>query len=134
DFVCLHPRMIPANRHLIDEARLRRMKPTAFLVNVARGELVDEAALVRALREGWIAGAALDVFEHEPRLAEGLAELPNTVLVPHVGSGSGATRDRMAEIAAVNALHHARGERAPQCVNPEVYATESWRERIIRRP
>ena len=132
DFVCLHPRMTPASRHLIDEARLRRMKPTAFLVNVARGELVDEAALVRALREGWIAGAALDVYEDEPRVAEGLAELPNTVLVPHIGSASGETRDRMAEIAATNALHHVIGQRAPQCVNPEVYETEAWRGRVAR--
>lgn len=129
DFVCLHPRLTPATHHLIDEARLRRMKPTAFLINVARGEVVDEAALVRALREGWIAGAALDVYEHEPAMAPGLAELTNAVLVPHIGSATQDTRDRMATIAATNALHHLRGERAPQCVNPAVYETDAWKKR-----
>ena len=132
DFVSLHPRYSPTTRHLIDEARLRRMKPTAYLVNVSRGEVVDEVALVRALREGWIAGAALDVYEDEPRLAPGLAELPNAVLVPHIGSASGDTRDRMAMLAATNALHHLQGERAPNCVNPAVYETEAWRQRTAR--
>ena len=113
DFVCLHPRLSPATRHLIDEARLGRMKPTAYLVNVSRGEVVDEAALVRALREGRIAGAALDVYEDEPSLASGLADLPNVVLVPHIGSASKDTRDRMAVLAATNALRHLLGERAP---------------------
>ena len=127
DFVCLHPRLGPSSHHLIDEARLRRMKPTAYLVNVARGPVVDEAALVRALREGWIAGAALDVYEDEPAMAPGLVELPNAVLVPHIGSATRDTRDRMATIAATNALHLLRAERAPQCVNPSVYERDAWR-------
>ena len=127
DFVCLHPRLAPETRHLIDEARLRRMKPTAYLINVARGEVVDEGALVRALREGWIAGAALDVYEREPATAPGLAELTNVVIVPHIGSATHETRARMATVAATNALHHLRGERAPQCVNPAVYETAAWR-------
>ena len=132
DFVTLHPRLTSATRHLIDRAALERMKPTAYLVNVARGEVVDEAALVGALREGIIAGAALDVFEEEPAMARGLAELPNMVLAPHVGSASRDTRDRMAVIAATNALHHLRGERAPNPVNPEVYEGSAWRERVER--
>jgi glyoxylate reductase len=132
DFVCLHPRLSPATRHLIDEARLGQMKPTAYLVNVSRGEVVDEAALVRALREGWIAGAALDVYEDEPGLAPGLTDLPNAVLVPHIGSASKDTRDRMAVLAATNALSHLLGERAPHCVNPRVYETEAWRQRTGR--
>jgi glyoxylate reductase len=122
--------MTPETRHLIDERRLRLMKPTAFLINVARGEIVHEAALVRALREGWIAGAALDVYEHEPRMEPGLAELPNAVIVPHIGSASRDTRDAMATMAATNALFHLRAERAPQCVNPAVYEGAAWRRRI----
>ena len=130
DFVSLHPRLTAETHHLIEETRLRRMKPTAYLINVSRGEVVHEASLVRALREGWIAGAALDVFEDEPEMAPGLAELPNIVIVPHIGSASRDTRDRMATIAATNALHHLRGERAPQCVNPAVYETALWRGRV----
>ena len=129
DFVCLHPRLTPETHHLIDERRLRLMKPTAFLINVARGEVVDEAALVRALRERWIAGAALDVFEREPALAPGLQELDNVVLVPHIGSASQDTRAAMATIAVTNAIAHLRGEQAPNCVNPEVYGTAAWRRR-----
>ena len=100
DFVSLHVPLNDETRHLIGAAELRRMRPHAVLVNTARGPIIDENALVRALREGWIAGAGLDVFENEPKLAPGLAELPNVVLTPHVGSATIATRNRMAEIAA----------------------------------
>jgi glyoxylate reductase len=108
------------------------MKPTAYLINVSRGPVVDEAALVRALREGWIAGAALDVYESEPQLSPGLLDLPNVVLAPHAASGSRDTRDRMALIAADNAVHHLRRERAPNPVNPEVYETGAYRKRVGR--
>jgi len=130
DFVCLHPPLTDETRHMIGEEELRRMKPSAHLVNVSRGPVVDEAALVRALRDEWIAGAALDVYEEEPDLAPGLAELENAVLVPHIGSASRDTRGRMARIAAENALHHLRGEPAPHAVNPEVYETDAWRARV----
>ena len=126
DFVCLHPPLTDATRHLIGEEELRSMKRGAFLINAARGPVVDEAALVRALREGWIAGAALDVYENEPQLSPGLADLDNVVLLPHILSASHDTRGRMAEIAARNALCHLRGERAPEVVNPEVYESEAW--------
>jgi glyoxylate reductase len=129
DFVTLHVAYSPALRHLIDEAALRTMKPSAYLINVARGELVDEAALVRALNEGWIAGAALDVYEREPLMAEGLARCTNAVLVPHIGSASTGTRNRMAAMAAANALAHLRFERAPNVINPEVYDTAAYRQR-----
>ncbi|MSR37123.1 MAG: D-glycerate dehydrogenase [Gemmatimonadetes bacterium] len=129
DFVCLHPLLTPETHHLIDEAALRRMKPTAYLINVARGEVVHEAALVRALREHWIAGAALDVYEREPAVELGLLDLENAVLVPHIGSATKDTRDAMATIATTNALAHLKGERAPQCINPAVYETEAWRRR-----
>lgn len=104
DFVSLHVPLTPETRHLIGEPELARMRAHALLVNTARGPIVDEAALVRALRAGVIAGAALDVFEDEPRLAAGLAELPNVVLCPHLGSATHDTRDRMAEIAAQNVV------------------------------
>lgn len=131
DFVSIHTPLTAETRHLIGEDELRRMKPTAHLVNVARGPVVDEAALVRALRDGWIAGAGLDVFEDEPELAPGLADLPNVVVTPHIGSGSRDTRGEMARIAAVNALHHLRREKAPNTVNPEVYRSDAWRHRGI---
>jgi glyoxylate reductase len=130
DFISLHLPLSPRVRHLIDEAALRRMKSTAYLINTSRGPLVDEVSLVRALREGWIAGAGLDVYEAEPSLAAGLSELDNVVLAPHIGSASRDTRDRMAIVAARNALHHACGERAIDVVNPEVYETEAWKDRV----
>jgi len=132
DFISLHLPLTRDTRHLIDEAALRRMKPTAYLVNTARGPLVDEVALVRALQEGWIAGAALDVYENEPTLAPGLADLDNVVLAPHIGSASRDTRDRMAIVAATNALHHLRGDRAPNVLNPEVYESEAWKRRVAQ--
>ena len=130
DFVSLHPLLTEETHHLIGEPELKAMKPTAHLVNAARGPVVDENALVKALREGWIAGAALDVFENEPRMAEGLAELPNAVLLPHIASASRDTRGEMASIAAKNALAHLRREPAPNAINPEVYETEAYRRRI----
>jgi glyoxylate reductase len=132
DFVSLHPLLTAETRHLIDAAALKRMKPTAILVNVSRGPVVDEAALVRALREGWIAGAALDVFENEPAMAPGLSECANAVIVPHIASASTGTRDRMATMAAENTLAHLRGERAPNAVNPDVYAGEAYRARMLQ--
>jgi len=129
DFVTVHAPLLPSTRHLIADHELRSMKPTAFLINAARGPIVDEAALVRALRERRIAGAALDVYENEPQLTPGLAELDNVVLLPHIASASRDTRDKMARIAARNALCHARAERAPQAVNPEVYDGGAWRAR-----
>lgn len=116
DFVSLHLPLSPETRHLIGERELRRMRPHAILVNTARGPIVDEAALVRALREGWIAGAGLDVFEREPALAPGLAELPQVVLAPHVGSATTATRDRMAELAAESIVAALAGKPIPRRV------------------
>jgi glyoxylate reductase len=129
DFVSLHPLLTQETRHLIDERRLRAMKPTAYLVNAARGPIVDEEALVRALREGWIAGAGLDVYEREPAMADGLAELDNVVLLPHIASASIDTRGMMASMAADNAVAFLRRERARNPVNPDVYETEAYRRR-----
>ncbi|HEU5319932.1 MAG TPA: D-glycerate dehydrogenase [Methylomirabilota bacterium] len=104
DFVSLHTPLLPETRHLIDERTLRLMKPTAILVNAARGPIVDEAALVRALGEGWIAAAGLDVFEEEPKVHPGLLTLRNVVLSPHIASASGDTRVAMATLAVRNCL------------------------------
>jgi glyoxylate reductase len=130
DFLTLHAALTPDTRHLIGEAELRRMKATSYLVNVARGEIVDERALVRALREGWIAGAALDVYEHEPEMAAGLADCASTVLVPHIGSATHGTRDRMATMAATNAIAHLNGTAAPDAVNPDAYESAAWQRRV----
>jgi lactate dehydrogenase-like 2-hydroxyacid dehydrogenase len=110
DVVSLHCPLSEQTRHMIDGDALRAMKSSAFLVNAARGPIVDEAALAEALRTGVIAGAALDVFEDEPQVHPGLLELQNAVLVPHLGSATEETRTAMAELAARNALAVSRGE------------------------
>jgi glyoxylate reductase len=102
DVLSLHAPLTPATRHLLDRDALRRMKPGSVLVNTARGPLVDEAALVEALREGPLAGAGLDVYEREPEVHPGLLEMDNVVLLPHVGSATRETRTRMATLAAEN--------------------------------
>jgi glyoxylate reductase len=117
DFVSLHLPLSPETRHLINKAALKRMKPSAFLVNTARGPVVDEAALVEALRSGQIKGAALDVYEEEPALAPGLVELNNVILLPHMGSATWETRTRMTARAANNLLAGLAGEQPPNCLN-----------------
>jgi glyoxylate reductase len=121
DFVSVHVPMSPSTHHLIDRNVLARMKPNAILVNTARGPVVDEDALVDALRTGVIAGAGLDVYENEPELAPGLVDQANTVLLPHLGSATVAVRARMAELCALNALAMARRELPPHPVNPEAW-------------
>jgi glyoxylate reductase len=120
DFVSLHLPLTTDTKHLVDEAALRRMKPTAYLINTSRGPVVDEPALVRALRQGWIAGAGLDVYEREPELAPGLAELENVVLLPHLGSATVGARSAMSRVAATNLVLALSGQRPPHLVNPEV--------------
>lgn len=121
DFITIHTPLVPETRHLFNEETFNRMKPTAILVNTARGPIIKEADLVKALRDRRIAYAALDVFEHEPDLSQGLAELDNVILVPHIGSASHETRARMAEIAVRNILVFIHGEKPPYLVNPEVW-------------
>ena len=104
DFVSVHTPFLPETRHLINERALRRMKKTAILVNAARGPVMDEAAVAQALREGWIAGAGLDVFEDEPTIHPGLRDLKNVVLAPHIASASFDTRLAMATLAVKNCL------------------------------
>ncbi len=122
DFVTVHTPLTPQTRGLIGEPELRAMRPTAYLVNTARGPIVDPVALERALRDGWIAGAALDVTDPEPLPADHpLLGAPNLLVVPHVGSATHATREAMASLAVDNLLAGLAGERMPRCVNPEVY-------------
>ncbi len=126
DFVTLHCPLNAETYHLIDERALRRMKPTAILINAARGPVVDTAALVRALSEGWIRAAALDVTDPEPIPPDHpLVSLPNCVVVPHIASATVATRERMATMAAENLLAGLRGERLPYCANPDVYTARA---------
>ncbi|MBU2611370.1 MAG: D-glycerate dehydrogenase [Chloroflexi bacterium] len=122
DFVSLHCPLTSETRGLINESTLRKMKPSAILVNAARGPIVDTAALTRALAESRIAAAALDVTEPEPLPPDHpLYSLPNCLIVPHIGSATHGTRRRMAEMACENLLAGLEGRRLPYCVNPEVY-------------
>jgi glyoxylate reductase len=120
DFVSLHVPLTDETRHLIGERELRVMKPTAILINTARGPVVDQEALARALREGVIAGAGVDVTEVEPIPPDDpLLSAPNVVILPHIGSASHATRARMADMAVENCIAGLEGRPLPHCVNPE---------------
>jgi glyoxylate reductase len=122
DFVSLHAPLAPGTRGLIGEPELRRMKPNAILVNTARGPLVDTNALVRALQEGWIAGAGLDVTDPEPLPTDHpLLSCRGLAIAPHIGSATHRAREAMADIAVDNLLAALRGEQMPHCANPEVY-------------
>jgi len=120
DYVSVHVLLNEETRHLIGERELGLMKKTAYLINTSRGPVIDEEALVRALRDGQIAGAGLDVFEDEPALKPGLADLPNVVIPPHIASATIETRGKMAQMAATNLVMMLQGKTPPNCVNPEV--------------
>ena len=122
DFVTLHTPLLAETRHLINAQSLRTMKKTAYLINAARGPVVDEAALAQALKEGWIAGAGLDVFEEEPAVHPGLMGLPNVVLAPHIASASAHTRLEMANLAVDNCLAVLEGKTPPTPVNLDALA------------
>jgi lactate dehydrogenase-like 2-hydroxyacid dehydrogenase len=120
DFLSLHVALTPETRHYIGATELQLMKKTAVLINAARGPVVDEQALVRALQEKQIWGAGLDVYEDEPALAPGLVELDNVVIVPHIASGTLETRVRMGDIAVGNVIKVLGGQLPDTCVNPDV--------------
>ena len=122
DFVSLHSPLNKETRHQIGARELRLMKKTAYLVNTARGPIIDEAALVRALQKKEIAGAGLDVFEHEPKIDKALAKMANVVLTPHLGSATPEVREAMANIVVDNILALLGGHKLPNCVNPQVFA------------
>ena len=119
DFVSIHVPLSDATRHLIGERELRMMKRDAILINTARGPVVDEPALARALREKWITAAGIDVFEKEPEVHPDLLACENAVLAPHVGSASVATRTKMALMAAENVLAALAGRTPPNLVIPK---------------
>jgi glyoxylate reductase len=121
DFVTIHVNYTPETHHLIGAAQLARMKDTAYLINTARGAVVDEGDLVDALRNHAIAGAGLDVYENEPEIHPGLLEQENVVLAPHIASASITTRNAMATIAVENIQAVFAGRRPPNLVNPEVW-------------
>ena len=120
DFISLHVPLLPETRALFDAPKFYRMKPTAFLINTSRGPVVDEAALVAALENKKIAGAALDVYENEPFIHPGLKR-PNVVLAPHLASASLETRSKMAVMAANNVVALFKGQRPPNMLNPDIF-------------
>jgi glyoxylate reductase len=121
DFISIHVALTPETNHLISEPQLHMMKPNAVLINTSRGPVVDEKALIKALREHWIFSAGLDVYEHEPNIPDELRALPNVVLAPHAGPATKDTRDAMARMAAENMIAGLRGQLPPNCVNPQAY-------------
>lgn len=121
DFVSLHVPLLPSTRHLIGKKELALMKKTAYLINTSRGPVVDEKALVEALKKKQIAGAGLDVYEHEPELTPGLTKLKNAVLTPHTASATLEARTAMSELAAQNIIDVLQGRKAKFTVNPQVY-------------
>ena len=123
DFISIHLPLTPETHHLFSAKEFKLMKPTAFLINVARGSIVDEEALVQALKAGELAGAALDVFEHEPRVHPDLLKKENVVLTPHIGSAGRETRIKIALIAVENVIAALSGRRPSYLVNPEVWET-----------
>ena len=128
DFVSIHTDLNDSTRHMMNAAAFAKMKRTAYVINTARGPIIDPQALYDALQAGKIAGAALDVTEPEPiPLDSPLLKLPNCLIVPHIASASVATRAKMAQMAAANVVAGVRGDKLPTCVNPEVY------EKGIRR-
>jgi glyoxylate reductase len=127
DFVSLHTSLTPQTRHLINAARLALMKPTAVLVNTSRGPVIDEQALARALQQGQIFAAGLDVFEREPQVHPALLACDNAVLIPHLGSATVTTRLAMADLAAGNLLAALEDRRPPALLNPQ-----AWEHRTSR--
>jgi glyoxylate reductase len=117
DFVSLHVPLLESTRHLINAERLNMMKPTAYLINTSRGSVIDEAALVEALKNHTIRGAALDVFENEPALASGLVALENVILTPHIASATEETRQAMSALAAENIIAALEGKTPPNVIS-----------------
>jgi len=121
DFISLHIPLTEKTHHLIGEKELKLMKKTAILINTSRGPVIDEKELLKALKERWIFGAGLDVYEYEPEITEGLKKLDNVVLQPHSASATFKARNDMAILAAENMIAGLKGKVPPNCVNPEVF-------------
>ena len=127
DFVSLHVPLNKETHHLIGEKELKMMKKTAVLINTSRGPVIDEQVLVKALKERWIFGAGLDVYEYEPDISEELKKLDNVILQPHSASATIETRTKMAIMAAENMIAGLKGEIPPNCVNKEIFQKKSTR-------
>lgn len=122
DYISIHVPLIPETRGLFNMDIFKKMKKTAYLINTARGPIVNESDLVKALEKGEIAGAGIDVFENEPLAAQGLSDLSNIVMTPHTASATVSSRTNMALKAASNLDAMIKGEKAPDCINPEIYS------------
>ena len=120
DFVSLHPQLAPETRHLMSGRQFSLMKPSAFVINTSRGPVIDEAALVAALKQKRIAGAGLDVYEHEPEVSPELIAMPNVVLTPHLGSAVLSLREGMAHVVVDNTIALIEGRPPVSCLNPQV--------------
>lgn len=116
DFVSIHVPLLDSTHHLMNETRLKMMKKSAYLINTSRGPIIDEKALATALSEGWIRGAAIDVFEFEPEITTKLKNLENIILTPHIASATEETRDKMSELAATNIIEALEGRTPPNLV------------------
>ena len=121
DYISIHAPLTPETKHLFDASAFSMMKDTAYIVNTARGPVIKEDDLVTALRNGEIAGAGLDVYEHEPAMASGLTDLDNVVILPHIGSATISSRTNMATLAARNLISMLKGEKPETGLNPELY-------------
>jgi glyoxylate reductase len=120
DFVSLHPQLSPETRHLMSDRQFALMKPSAFVINTSRGPVIDEAALLRALKDKKIVGAGLDVYEHEPEVSPELLKMPNVVLTPHLGSAVFELREGMAHVVVDNIIALIEGKPPVSCFNPQV--------------
>ncbi len=121
DFISIHVPLLPSTKHLITTREIRKMKPTAYIINTARGPIIDEDALILALKENWIEGAAIDVFEEEPKMRQELKELDNVILTPHIGSATREARIEMARMAAANVIEVLINNKEPiNLVNKDV--------------
>ncbi|OGC56577.1 D-glycerate dehydrogenase [candidate division WWE3 bacterium RIFCSPLOWO2_12_FULL_36_10] len=114
DFISIHVNLMPSTKHLIGERELKKMKPTAYLINTSRGQVIDEAALYTALKDGWIEGAGIDVYENEPKIYSGLTELDNVTLTPHIGSATREARVEMSRMVAENVVEVLINGRPPK--------------------
>jgi len=122
DFISLHPALNSETQHMIGQRQFALMKRSAYLINTSRGQIVDEKALVVALKEGRIAGAGIDVFENEPKIERALLRMDNVVLTPHLGSAVMELRERMAHVVVDNIAAIVEGRQPPNCINPQVFA------------
>lgn len=131
DFITCHCPLTKETHHILGKRELDLMKPTAIVINTSRGPVVDEKALVSALKQKRIAAAGLDVYEKEPKLTPGLSKLENVVILPHIGSATNDTRGQMAVVAAKNAIAMLNRKRPPNIVNPEVYHSPEYLRRVV---